>query len=188
MLPLPNHYVTLILMHMQEMDGADHLLLSEHSHLLTLKKLLESHLAKVQMQLQELSKARARLTAVIQERSRVTDLLCQSMMTGADSSLPTPRARMLRPSSGHSTSRSRVSSPHSRAKLTSSRSTVSLVSRHSKSFSAPVPISFAPNSTVTDVIGEGEEEGGGASRQPTPPKSARSRADGESYQAGMYQS
>lgn len=174
---------------MQEMDGADHLLLSERSHLLTLKKLLESHLAKVQMQLQELSKARARLTAVIQERSRVTDLLCQSMMTGASSSLPTPRTRTLRPSSGHSMSRSRVSSPHSRAKLASSHSTVSLASRHSKSFSAPVPISFAPNSIITGIAGvidEGEEEGGSASRQPTPPKSARSRADGESYQAGMY--
>ena len=172
------------------MDGADQLLLSERSHLQTLKKLLESHLAKVQMQLQELSKARARLTAVIQERSRVTDLLCQSMMTGAGSSLSTPRARILRPSSGHSTSRSHVSSPHNRVKLTSSRSTVSLASRHSKSFSAPVPISFAPNLTDTGLagarggIGEGEEEGGGASRQPTPPKSARSRAEGESYQAG----
>ena len=170
------------------MDGADQLLLSERSHLLTLKKLLESHLAKVQMQLQELSKARTRLTAVIQERSRVTDLLCQSMMTGVSSSLLTPRTRTLRPSSGHSTSRSQVSSPHNRAKLTSSHSTVSLASRHSKSFSAPVPISFAPNSTagVSGGIGEGEEEGGSASRQPTPPKSARSRADGESYQAGMY--
>lgn len=168
------------------MDGADQLLLSERSHLLTLKKLLESHLGKVHVQLQELSKARARLTAVIQERSRVTDLLCQSMMTGASSSLPTPRTRTLRPSSGHSTSTSRISSPHDRSKLSSSRSSVSLASRHSKSFSAPVPISFAPNSIVAGGIDEGEEERGGASRQPTPPRSARSRQDGESYQAGMY--
>ena len=166
------------------MDGAGELLLSERSHLLTLKKLLESHLAKVQAQLQELSKARARLTAVIQERSRVTDLLCQSMMTGASSSLPTPRTKTLRPSSGQSTRRSHVSSPHDRAKLISSRSSVNLASRHSKSFSAPVPISFALNSNVGAA--EEEEERGGASRQPTPPKSARSRADGESYQAGMY--
>jgi hypothetical protein len=173
------------------MDGADELLLSERSHLLTLKKLLESHLAKVQMQLQELSKARARLTAVIQERSRVTDLLCQSMMTGASSSLPTPRNRTLRPSSGQSTRtcRSQIGSPHDRAKLSSSRSSVNLASRHSKSFSAPVPISFALDSNVGGVaggVGEGEEERGGASRQPTPPRSARSRADGESYQAGTY--
>ena len=167
------------------MDGADELLLSERSHLLTLKKLLESHLAKVQTQLQELSKARARLTAVIQERSRVTDLLCQSMMTGASSNLPTPRTKTLRPSSGQSTRRSHVGSPHDRAKLNSNRSSVNLASRHSKSFSAPVPISFAPNSNASGVA-EGEEERGGASRQPTPPKSARSTADGESYQAGMY--
>ena len=170
------------------MDGADQLLLSERSHLLSLKKILESHLSKVQMQLQELSKARARLTAVIQERSRVTDLLCQSMMTGASSNLPTPRTRTLRPNSA---SRSRLSSPHSRAKLSSSRSSVNLASRHSKSFSAPVPISFARDlTTVTeiasggsDMVGEGEE-GGSVARQQTPPKSARSRVDGESSQIG----
>ena len=173
------------------MDGADQLLLSERSHLLSLKKILESHLSKVQMQLQELSKARARLTAVIQERSRVTDLLCQSMMTGSSSSLPTPRMRTLRPSSGNSTSRSRLSSPHSRAKLYSSRSTVSLASRHSKSFSAPVPISFAHYSTATGLAGisDGrgeEEEGGSGARRQTLPRSARSRGDGESSQAGTY--
>ena len=112
-------------------------------------------------------------------------------MTGASSNLPTPRTRAAlqqRPSSGQSMSRSRVSSPHDRAKLSSSRSTVSLASRHSKSFSAPVPISFAPNSNMSGVD-EGEEERGDTSRQSTPPRSARSRssrAEGESYQAGIY--
>ena len=64
---------------LQELDGADRLLTAERSHLLSLKRSLESQLRKVQQQLQILNVARARLAAVIQERSRVTDLLCHSM-------------------------------------------------------------------------------------------------------------
>ena len=64
---------------MQELDGADRLLTAERSHLFSLKRSLESQLRKVQQQLQVLNVARARLSAVIQERSRVTDLLCHSM-------------------------------------------------------------------------------------------------------------
>ena len=115
----------------------------------------------------------------------MTDLLCQSMMTGASSDILTPKTtRAFRPSSGHSMSRSRVSSPLDQAKLTSSHSTVSLLSRHRKSFSAPVPMSFTVNGIVG--IGEEEQEGGGARKQ-TPPMSARSRSEGGSCQAGMVQ-
>ena len=64
---------------LQELDGADRLLTAERSHLLSLKRSLESQLRKVQQQLQVLNVARARLSAAIQERSRVTDLLCHSM-------------------------------------------------------------------------------------------------------------
>ncbi len=63
----------------QDTDHADRLLMSERTHLLSLKKSLEAQLRKVQQQLQVLNVARARLAAVIQERSRVTDLLCHSM-------------------------------------------------------------------------------------------------------------
>ena len=63
----------------QEPDAADLCLLEEHAHLLSIKHSLEAQLRNVQQQLQVLSVARARLAAVIQERSRVTDLLCHSM-------------------------------------------------------------------------------------------------------------
>ena len=156
------------------MDGADQLLLSERSHLLSLKQFLEAHLSKVQAQLQELSKERARLYAAIQERSRVTDLLCQSMMSGAGS-LATPRQRQgaTRPNSGSRTGRSQITLPHygSRTQTSSSRSHVSLSSRHTKSFSAPVPLNFHPRGS--------SEEGGGSSRRTTPPKSARASNDGD---------
>ena len=68
---------------LQEMDGADRLLIEERSHLLSLKHSLESQLRKVQQQLQVLNVARARQAAIIQERSRVTDLLCHSMSSNA---------------------------------------------------------------------------------------------------------
>lgn len=173
------------------MDGPDQLLLSERSHLLSLKKLLEAQLAKVQSQLQELSKARARVSAAIQERSRVTDLLCQSMMSaGGGGSLTTPRQRTGRPSSGNNASRSQVGLPRmhvgggSRAKTMSSHSTINLSSRHAKSFSAPAPLSFVPNlegfhngSAASKKLASSSEDG---SRYPTPPKSAREpNEDGE---------
>ena len=54
-------------------------LLEERTHLLSIKRSLEAELSKVHQQLQVLSVARARLAAIVQERSRVTDLLCHSM-------------------------------------------------------------------------------------------------------------
>lgn len=180
------------------MDGPDQLLLSEREHLLSLKKALEARLSKVQSQLQELSKARARLYAVIQERSRVTDLLCQSMMS-VGSSLPTlthPRQNALRPSSGsRASSRSQIGlMPRisgGRSKTASSHSSVCLTSRHAKSFSAPVALSFVPKTNPNSVghdnsSGKGGEEDGDGSRQPTPPKSARASNGGETTQPGEY--
>ena len=63
----------------QTTDAADQLLMKERSHLLAIKRSLEAQLRKVQLQLQVLNTTRARLAAIIQERSRVTDLLCHSM-------------------------------------------------------------------------------------------------------------
>ena len=60
-------------------DAADQCLLEERSHLLSVKRSLEAQLRKAQQQQQVLSVARAQLAAIIQERSRVTDLLCHSM-------------------------------------------------------------------------------------------------------------
>ena len=64
---------------MQEPDAADLCLLEERTHLLSIKCSLEAQLSMVQQQLQVLSVARSRLAAIVQERSRVTDLLCHSM-------------------------------------------------------------------------------------------------------------
>ncbi|CAI8026580.1 Coiled-coil domain-containing protein 105 [Geodia barretti] len=63
----------------KEPDAADLCLLEEQAHLLSSKRSLEVQLSKAQQQLQVLSLTRARLAAVLQERSRVTDLLCHSM-------------------------------------------------------------------------------------------------------------
>ena len=79
-------YIMLSVPLLQEMDGADRLLIAERSHLLSLKRSLESQLRKVQQQLQVLNIARARQAAIIQERSRVTDLLCHSMSSNAHTS------------------------------------------------------------------------------------------------------
>ena len=186
------------------MDGPDQLLLSEREHQLSLKLLLETQLSKVQCQLQELSMARARLYAAIQERSRVTDLLCQSMMS-AGSGHPTltrTRPKATRPSSGSSTSRSQtglipeISGIH--AKTAASHSHVNFTSRHAKSFSAPVPLCFVQNTNLglsgyggTDASGSGkgddrEEDRESLIRRPTPPKSARASNDGEATQIGTF--
>ncbi len=133
---------------MQDTDCADQLLHAERSHLLSLKRSLEAQLNKVQIQLQQLNKARAQLTASIQERSRVTDLLCQSM-TPSSQIQSQPSSTSMRPSSARQTWNSKVHSGHS---LRSSRSQ-SVVSHgcqssrgrssatprkhHSKSLSAP---------------------------------------------------
>eukprot|EP00745_Piridium_sociabile_P000311 TRINITY_DN102025_c0_g1_i1.p1 TRINITY_DN102025_c0_g1~~TRINITY_DN102025_c0_g1_i1.p1 ORF type:complete len:415 (-),score=104.00 TRINITY_DN102025_c0_g1_i1:137-1381(-) len=62
----------------KERDGADDLLNAERAHLLNSKKTLETQLRLVQEQLQVLERARRRLFAVLQERSRVLDLLCHA--------------------------------------------------------------------------------------------------------------
>ncbi|XP_028394774.1 coiled-coil domain-containing protein 105-like [Dendronephthya gigantea] len=60
-------------------DGADNLLTSERQHLLTLKRTLENQLRAVQRQLHHLDSCRKRLSAVLQERSQATDLICQAV-------------------------------------------------------------------------------------------------------------
>ena len=67
----------------QEPDAADLCLLEEQAQLLFMKRSLEAQLSKAQQQLQLLGFARARLAAVLQERSRVTDLLCHSVSSTA---------------------------------------------------------------------------------------------------------
>lgn len=69
----------------KERDGVDDLLSKELARLSTLKRSLESQLRKVQQQLHVLGVARARLAAVIQERSRVTDLICHSLSSSVRS-------------------------------------------------------------------------------------------------------
>ncbi|KAK7094966.1 tektin-like protein 1 [Littorina saxatilis] len=59
-------------------DGADDLLNAERAHLLNCKKTLEAQLRLVHQQLQTLESARRRVFAVLQERSRVLDLLCHA--------------------------------------------------------------------------------------------------------------
>ena len=63
----------------QELDGADDLLNAEKQHLLKLKRILEAQLRSVQKQLQVLDNARKRLKAVLSERSRVMDLICETV-------------------------------------------------------------------------------------------------------------
>ena len=72
------HVATLIFLP-KELDGADDLLAAERQHLLKLKRILEAQLRSVQKQLQVLDGARKRLTASLQERSRVLDLVCHAV-------------------------------------------------------------------------------------------------------------
>ena len=76
-------------MFLQVVDGADDLLSAEKDELLKLKLVLEAQLRSVQKQLHVLDNARKRLKAVISERSRVLDLICQSVppMSAVSSSL-----------------------------------------------------------------------------------------------------
>jgi len=60
-------------------DAADDHLTAELVHLDNLKKMLESHLNLVKIQLQTLNAARERLAAVFRERARVIDLLCYAV-------------------------------------------------------------------------------------------------------------
>ncbi|KAK3088909.1 hypothetical protein FSP39_025307 [Pinctada imbricata] len=74
----------------REHDGADDLLNAERAHLLNCKKALEAQLKSVQTQLQVLDAARKRLFNVLNERSRVLDLLnhALSSITNAPMSAP----------------------------------------------------------------------------------------------------
>lgn len=63
----------------KEHDGADDLLNAERAHLVNCKRALEAQLRSVQQQLLILDAARKRLFAVLQERSRVLDLLNHSL-------------------------------------------------------------------------------------------------------------
>lgn len=81
-----------VCLYMQEPDCPEELLKSEHSHLLSFKRSLEAHLRKIKFQLQVLNSTRSRLLAIIQERSRVTDLLCQSMFNGTGVETGRPRS------------------------------------------------------------------------------------------------
>lgn len=77
-------------------DGADDLLNAERSHLLNCKKALEAQLKSVQQQLHTLDQVRKRLFNVLQERSRVLDLLCHALSSIANSakhSAHGPRSR-----------------------------------------------------------------------------------------------
>lgn len=151
----------------QEEDYADKLLTEEKSHLLSLKRTLESQLRKVKDKLQELNKVRARLAAAVQERSRVTDLLCQSMSSASNA----PMSRM-RPSRRSNTTHM----PQLvQGKLNSSRSSRSLPSR-SKSFSAPVPLSLGNTDRQSPLVSSRESQ-----------RSNRQKlGDGTSERAGMF--
>ena len=70
----------------QDNDGADDLLHAERMHLFNLKRMLEAQLQLVQQQLQVLDSARRRLSACLQERSRVLDLVCAAISTGTSQS------------------------------------------------------------------------------------------------------
>jgi hypothetical protein len=74
-------------------DKGDELLASEHAKLFQNKSLLESLLTKTQHSLQMLNNARAMLSSVLQERSRVTELLCHSISSSHDETkqIVTPR-------------------------------------------------------------------------------------------------
>ena len=73
---------------LQDQDGADDLLKAENQHLRNLKRMLEAQLRLVQQQLQALDAARRRLANVVQERSRVLDLICHTL---SNAPLPPPR-------------------------------------------------------------------------------------------------
>ena len=137
---------------MQDEDGADKLLLSEKSHLISLKQSLEVQLRKVQIQLQELNVCKSRLAAVLQERARVTDLLCNSMSSDnywhnhPRSQLQTPRD-VSRSGSSHSLQRPPTSARETPVQflaredgLESRPVTVSSNGSRLKAYSAPVPL------------------------------------------------
>ena len=80
---------------------------------------------------------KVRLAAAIQERARVTDLLCQSM--SSINSNQTPRETVKRPSSSTS-SRKSLSLHQGQDDVLGSQSSVRIARGHSKAYSAPVPL------------------------------------------------
>lgn len=103
---------------------------------------------------------------------------------GPGRKLATPRQRTARPSSGSSTGRSRTGLPHLQSgRMSMSHANMNFAPHHAKSFSAPVPMTFAPaNSTGQPGSVEDEEN---SSRRPTPPRSARpGSTDAEPIQPG----
>ena len=122
------------------------MLKSEHSHLLSLKSSLEGHLRNVKQQLQDLNTSRSNITAVLQERSRATDLLCQFMGGNAGSGTPGRAGNLgsvsfqkFPPSSLpplQQASSSRLPTPEGQV-LTTFRGAKAL---HSKAYSAPAPL------------------------------------------------
>lgn len=128
-------------MALQEQDGGDKLLLSEKSHLISLKRSLEAQLQRVQMQLQELSVSRNRLAAAIQERSRVTDLLCNSISSdnyySNHTRSQTPRDSVSNLSMQRPFTRE---TPCYKEKEENRTGATSRAGSHLKAYSAPVPL------------------------------------------------
>lgn len=119
----------------QDVDAADRLLNSEQSHLVTFKRSLESQLRKIKLHMQELSVIRGRLAAAIQERTRVTDLLCQSMSSRFTNQPPRDGKR---PTSTMPPSSFQEREPEEVEGRSSARNGAGR--RHLKAFSAPVPL------------------------------------------------
>ena len=151
---------------MKEPDCPEELLKSEHLHLLSLKRSLEAHLRKVKFQLHELNSTRGCLLAVIQERSRVTDLLCQSMGTdGNGGSCGLGNAGRLRSYSVKSPSSPLLPSGQLRSE---GMTTSAMVERHfpakgakaihSKAHSAPVPLEMRKFSKMAGVVERSSSE------------------------------
>lgn len=143
----------------KEPDAADLCLHEEQAQLLGTKQSLESQLSSAQQQLQILSMVRARLAAVLQERSRVTDLLCHSMSrTVAVSHFPTnghsSQVGFLPPSMvpGYGVQRSKSAQGMYRG-------------QRSQAYSAPVPLQLSvireDDSNAGSGGGGGRGDGGG---------------------------
>lgn len=138
----------------QDTDIADRLLHAERTHLISLKKSLEAQLTKVQLQLQQLNQTRARLSSSIQERSRITDLICQSVLPTSSNPLELPKPSSARGSRTDRSIASSMRSSRSQSVLSQSESyqpsynivrnfsssPLSSSQKHSKSYSAPSPL------------------------------------------------
>ncbi len=143
------------------MDTTDKLLKSERFHLLSSKHTLEVQLHKIQVNLQELAAIRSSLAAVIQERSRVTELLCQAISFphgGDPGTTPRHGRRPTDVSLRKSSSPSQCSSCSSGSEkgsldsrpLTRSSACSSISSRQ-KAYSAPVPLELGKGHEMEDI-------------------------------------